>query len=107
MGWTRSSLSALVMALMRSAVQADPARALCTISSLVFVSRDENEMNNDTESLKANGITHSGGRCDDKSIARSGPFTSRQQLDKHRMIPGLRDKAVSWLVETSCLPAQL
>ena len=103
------------MALMRSAVQADPARALCTISSLVFVSRDENEMNNDTESLKANGITHSGGRCDDKSIARSGiapaklsgPFTSRQQLDKHRMIPGLRDKAVSWLVETSCLPAQL
>ena len=103
------------MALMRSAVQADPARALCTISSLVFVSRDENEMNNDTESLKANGITHSSGRCNDMSIARSGivpaklsgPFTSRQQLDKRRMIPGLRDKAVSWLVETSCLPAQL
>lgn len=76
----------------------------------LLVSRDENEMT----IAEANGITHSSGRCNDNSIAKSGttpaelsrPLPGRQRLDKHPM----RDKAaipVSWLVETSCLPAQL
>lgn len=75
-----------------------------------LVSRDENEMT----IAEANGITRSSDRCDDNSVAKSGttpaelfgPFHGCQQPDKHRM----RDKAtipVSWLVKTSCLPAQL
>lgn len=61
--------------------------------SLVFVSRDENEMT----IAEANGITCSSGRCDDNSITKSGtapaelsgPFPGRRRLDKYRM----RDKA--------------
>jgi hypothetical protein len=110
---TWAGLSALVKALIRSAVQADPARALCT-TSLRLVSRDENEMT----VAEAICITHTRGRCDDISAGRSGiipveicgPPPDNQRLDKHCGIPGLRDKTtipVSWLVESSCLPAQL
>jgi len=84
-GLDRSSPLALVMALMRSAVHADPARALCTTSLSLLVSRDENEMT----IAEANGITRSSGRCDDNSIATSGtipaqlsrPLSGRQRPD--------------------------
>jgi hypothetical protein len=66
-GWTKVALSALVKALIRSAVQADPARALCT-TSFRLVSRDENEMT----LAEAIGITQSSGRCDNISIGRVG-----------------------------------